>query len=42
MKPEERPKFPSGIPKNKMRPAGPEDKFAMLGPDGYVVPEIEL
>ena len=40
-KPEERPKFPSGIPKAKMRPAGPDDKFAMLGPDGYVVPEIE-
>ena len=40
-KPEERPKFPSGIPKNKMRVARPDDKFAMLGPDGYVVPEIE-
>ena len=40
-KPEERPKFPSGIPKNKMRVAKPDDKFAMLGPDGYVVPEIE-
>ena len=41
MKPDERPKFPSGIPKGKMRPAVAGDKFSMLGPDGYVVPIIE-
>ena len=38
---DDRLKFPSGIPKAKMRPAAPDDKFAMLGPDGYVVPVIE-
>lgn len=42
VKPEERPKFPSGIPRNKMRPAEAGDKFSMLGPDGYVVPIIEF
>lgn len=41
VKPEERPKFPSGIPKGKMIPAEAGDKFALLGPDGYVVPIIE-
>jgi hypothetical protein len=40
-KSEERHKFPSGIPKTNLRPAQPGDKFAMLGPDGYVVSEIE-
>lgn len=40
-KTEERHKFPSGIPKTNLRPAQPGDKFAMLGPDGYVVSEIE-
>lgn len=41
VKPEERAKFPSGIPKGKMRPAQPGDKFALLGPDGYVVPILD-
>ena len=36
-----RPKFPSGIPRTKLRQAKPQDKFVMLGPKGYVVPEIE-
>ena len=38
---DERHKFPSGIPKTNLRPAQPGDKFAMLGPDGYVVSDIE-
>jgi hypothetical protein len=37
---EERLKFPSGIPKSTLKPAQPGDKFAMLGPNGYVVSEI--
>lgn len=41
-KPDERPKFPSGIPRTNLRPAQAGDKFAMLGPEGYVVPELEL
>jgi hypothetical protein len=41
VKQEERAKFPSGIPKGKMRPAQPGDKFALLGPDGFVVPIID-
>jgi len=40
-KSEERHQFPSGIPKTNLRPAQPGDKFAMLGPDGYVVSDIE-
>ena len=40
-KPEDRPKYPSGIPRTNLRPAQPGEKFAMLGPEGYVVPEIE-
>jgi hypothetical protein len=39
-RPEDRPKFPSGIPRNTLRPAQPGDKFAMLGPEGYVVADI--
>jgi hypothetical protein len=34
-------KFPSGIPKKNLIPAKPGDTFAMLGPDGYVVEQIE-
>jgi hypothetical protein len=34
-------KFPAGIPKTQLRPAKPGDKFAMLGPDGWVIPQIE-
>jgi len=34
-------KFPSGIPKKNLVPAKPGDTFAMLGPDGYVVEQIE-
>ncbi|RNA38709.1 zinc finger CCCH domain-containing 18-like isoform X1 [Brachionus plicatilis] len=40
-KPEDRPKYPSGIPRTNLRPAQPNEKFAMLGPDGYVVTEID-
>ncbi|RNA36046.1 E3 ubiquitin- ligase RBBP6-like [Brachionus plicatilis] len=40
-KSEVRPKFPSGIPKTTLRPAKAGEKFAMFGPEGYVVPEIE-
>ncbi|CAF0899337.1 unnamed protein product [Brachionus calyciflorus] len=40
-KPEERPKFPSGIPKANLRPAQAGDKFAKLGPEGYVVTDME-
>ncbi|RNA36047.1 E3 ubiquitin- ligase RBBP6 isoform X1, partial [Brachionus plicatilis] len=40
-KPEERPKYPSGIPRTNLRPAQPGEKFAMLGPEGYVVTEID-
>ncbi|CAF0714249.1 unnamed protein product [Brachionus calyciflorus] len=40
-KPEERPKFPSGIPRSNLRPAQAGDKFAKLGPEGYVVTDME-
>lgn len=40
-KPEERPKFPSGIPRSNLVPAQPGDKFAMYGPEGYVVTQID-
>lgn len=40
-KPEDRPKYPSGIPRTNLRPAQPNEKFAMLGPEGYVVTEID-
>lgn len=40
-RPEERPKFPSGIPRTNLIPAQKSTPFAMLGPEGYVVSTIE-
>lgn len=45
IKPDERPKYPSGIPRMFLVPAQPGDKFAMVDPEGrggFVISEIEL
>ena len=40
-KDENRPKYPTGIPKSNMIKAAASDPGAMLGPEGYVVHKID-
>jgi hypothetical protein len=40
-KEENRPKYPSGIPRNRMTKANAGDPGAMLGPEGYVIQLID-